>query len=52
MPDVLNGKVAVVIGGSGGIGAATCVRLAEADARVVVGGSQDDVNIGQSFRAA
>ena len=37
MPDVLNGKVAVVIGGSGGIGAATCVRLAEADARVVVG---------------
>lgn len=37
MPDTLNGKVAVVVGGSGGIGAATCFRLAEAGARVVVG---------------
>lgn len=33
----LNGKVAVVTGASGGIGAATAVRLAEAGAKVVVG---------------
>ena len=37
MPDALTGKVAVIIGGSGGIGAATARRLAEAGARVVVG---------------
>jgi 3-oxoacyl-[acyl-carrier protein] reductase len=33
----LNGKVAVVTGASGGIGAATAVRLTEAGAKVVVG---------------
>lgn len=33
----LAGKVAVVLGGTGGIGAACCHRLAEAGARVVVG---------------
>ncbi len=33
----LNGKVAVVTGASGGIGAATAARLAEAGANVVVG---------------
>lgn len=37
MRDPLNGKVAVVIGGSGGIGAATCRALAGTGARVVVG---------------
>lgn len=37
MPEVLTGKVAVVVGGSGGIGAATCRLLAAAGARVVVG---------------
>lgn len=37
MRDPLNGKVAVVIGGSGGIGAATCRALACTGARVVVG---------------
>ncbi len=36
MPD-LAGKVAVVVGGSGGIGAATCRLLACSGARVVVG---------------
>ena len=33
----LNGKVAVVAGGAGGIGTATSIRLAEEGARVVVG---------------
>ena len=33
----LDGKVAVVVGGSGGIGAATCRLLAGQGARVVVG---------------
>lgn len=37
MPDALTGKVAVIIGGSGGIGAATARRLAGSGARVVVG---------------
>lgn len=37
MSGVLNGKVAVIIGGSGGIGAATAMVLAEAGAKVVVG---------------
>lgn len=37
MNEVLKDKVAVVIGGSGGIGAATAELLAEAGARVVVG---------------
>ncbi|WP_299908403.1 SDR family oxidoreductase [uncultured Paracoccus sp.] len=35
--DILKGKVAVVAGGSGGIGAATCRLLAAAGATVVVG---------------
>jgi NAD(P)-dependent dehydrogenase (short-subunit alcohol dehydrogenase family) len=33
----LSGKVAVVAGGAGGIGTATCLRLAEEGAKVVVG---------------
>lgn len=33
----LDGKVAVVVGGSGGIGRATCRALAEAGAKIVVG---------------
>lgn len=37
MHDDLTGKIAVVVGGSGGIGAATCHRLAQAGATVVVG---------------
>lgn len=37
MPDTLKGKVAVIVGGSGGIGAATARRLARSGARVVVG---------------
>jgi 3-oxoacyl-[acyl-carrier protein] reductase len=35
--DALEGKVAVVVGGSGGIGRATCRLLADAGATVVVG---------------
>lgn len=43
MADPLTGKVAVVVGGSGGIGAATSQRLAAAGATIVVGyhASQD-----------
>ncbi|SNR53206.1 SDR family NAD(P)-dependent oxidoreductase [Puniceibacterium sediminis] len=37
MSDTLRGKIAVVVGGSGGIGAATCEKLAQAGATVVVG---------------
>jgi 3-oxoacyl-[acyl-carrier protein] reductase len=37
----LQGKVAVILGGTGGIGAATARRLAEAGARVVVVGQRD-----------
>lgn len=37
MPDLLQGKTAVVVGGSSGIGAATCRLLAQHGARVVVG---------------
>lgn len=37
MPEPMTGKVAVVVGGSGGIGAATARRLAGAGARVIVG---------------
>jgi 3-oxoacyl-[acyl-carrier protein] reductase len=37
----LNGKIAVVLGGTGGIGVATAARLAEAGARVVVVGRRD-----------
>jgi len=37
MPETLTKKVAVVVGGSGGIGAATCRLLADAGAKVVVG---------------
>ena len=38
MSDSLEGKIAVVIGGTGGIGAATSRRFADAGARVVVAG--------------
>jgi 3-oxoacyl-[acyl-carrier protein] reductase len=38
MSDSLEGKVAVVIGGTGGIGVATCRRFAAAGVRVVVAG--------------
>lgn len=37
MSETLKNKVAVVVGGSGGIGAATCLKLASAGADVVVG---------------
>ena len=37
MSETLQGKVAVVVGGSGGIGAATCHKLATAGATVIVG---------------
>jgi 3-oxoacyl-[acyl-carrier protein] reductase len=39
---LLQGKVAVVLGGTGGIGAATATRLASAGARVVVVGQRDE----------
>ena len=37
MTDILGGKVAVIVGGSGGIGASTAKVLAKAGATVVVG---------------
>ena len=37
MPDRLDGRVALVVGGSGGIGAATCRELAGVGARVIAG---------------
>jgi 3-oxoacyl-[acyl-carrier protein] reductase len=37
MAETLKGRVAVVVGGSGGIGAATCQKLAAAGATLVVG---------------
>lgn len=37
MTESLQGKIAVVVGGSGGIGAATCKKLAGAGATVIVG---------------
>lgn len=42
----LNRKVAIVTGGSGGIGSAICIRLAQDGAKVVVhyGGSEDKAN--------
>lgn len=42
----LNGKIAIVTGGSGGIGSAICIRLAADGAKVVVhyGGSKDKAN--------
>lgn len=42
----LNGKIAIVTGGSGGLGSATCIRLAQDGAKVVVhyGGSEDAAN--------
>lgn len=39
--DTLNGKIAVVTGGTSGIGAACCVRLAEEGALVVVTGRNE-----------
>lgn len=41
MSNLLEGKIAVVIGGTGGIGVATARRLAQAGARVVVCGQSD-----------
>ncbi|MGU7772587.1 SDR family NAD(P)-dependent oxidoreductase [Burkholderia sp. MR1-5-21] len=41
MTSMLQGKVAVVFGGTGGIGAATAMRFARAGARVVVVGQHD-----------
>lgn len=42
----LNGKIAIVTGGSGGLGSATCLRLAKDGAKVAVhyGGSEDAAN--------
>lgn len=42
----LTGKIAIVTGGSGGIGSAICIRLAQDGAKVVVhyGGSKDKAN--------
>lgn len=42
----LNGKIAIVTGGSGGIGSAICIRLAADGAKLVVhyGGSKDKAN--------
>lgn len=51
----LAGKVAVVVGGSGGIGSASCRRLAEAGATVVVGyrtGSERAEAIASALRGA
>lgn len=42
MSSLLQGKVAVVYGGTGGIGAATAARLARAGARVIVVGQRDE----------
>lgn len=42
MSSLLQGKVAVVLGGTGGIGAATAARFARAGARVVVVGQYDE----------
>ncbi|CAE6807801.1 SDR family NAD(P)-dependent oxidoreductase [Paraburkholderia haematera] len=41
MSNTLSGKVAVILGGTGGIGAAAAHRLAKAGARVVVVGQRD-----------
>jgi len=46
MSQILSGKVAVILGGTGGIGIATAKRLADAGAQVVVVG-QSDVNKAQ-----
>ncbi|WP_206996080.1 SDR family NAD(P)-dependent oxidoreductase [Trinickia mobilis] len=43
MSNILSGKVAVLLGGAGGIGAAAARRLAEAGATVVVVGQTDTV---------
>lgn len=51
MSQTLTGKVAVVLGGTGGIGAATAVRLAAAGATVVVA-AQSDLGKAQAIAQA
>jgi NAD(P)-dependent dehydrogenase (short-subunit alcohol dehydrogenase family) len=46
----LTGKVAVVVGGAGGIGTATCVRLAEEGCAVAVGDVDGDAAAGVADR--
>ena len=47
MSSTLQGKVAVILGGTGGIGAATAKRLAVAGARVVIVGQRDETKARQ-----
>jgi 3-oxoacyl-[acyl-carrier protein] reductase len=47
----LHGKVAIVVGGSSNIGRATCIRLAEEGAKVVIAYSSNDVKAGEALEA-
>ena len=47
MSSTLQGKVAVILGGTGGIGAATAKRLAVAGARVMIVGQRDETKARQ-----